>query len=99
VVKNKVAPPFREAEFDILFGEGISREGDVIDLGVILKIIDKSGSWLSYKGERLGQGREKVRELLRQNKDLLRTIENDIRVACTSKPELDVPVGQDQEKD
>lgn len=98
VVKNKVAPPFRDAEFDILFGEGISREGDAIDLGVILKVIDKSGSWLSYKGERLGQGREKVRELLRTNRDLLKTIETDIRAACASKPDVEIPVGTDADK-
>jgi len=97
-VKNKVAPPFRDAEFDILFGEGISREGDAIDLGVILKVIDKSGSWLSYKGERLGQGREKVRELLRTNRDLLKTIETDIRAACASKPDVEIPVGTDADK-
>jgi recombination protein RecA len=82
VVKNKCAPPFREAEFDILFGEGISREGDAIDLGAALRVIDKAGAWFSYKGERLGQGREKCRELLKGNKDLLRQIETDIRRAA-----------------
>ncbi|MBI1291961.1 recombinase RecA [bacterium] len=98
IVKNKVAPPFREAEFDILFGEGISREGDAIDLGVIMKVVDKSGSWLSYKGERLGQGREKVRELLRQNRDLLKSIETDIRAACSLKPDVEIPSAADSEK-
>jgi recombination protein RecA len=82
VVKNKCAAPFRETEFDILFGEGISREGDAIDLGVALNVLDKSGAWISYKGERLGQGREKTRELLRNNRDLLAQIEADIREAC-----------------
>lgn len=82
VVKNKCASPFREAEFDILFGHGISREGDVIDLGVVMRVVEKSGSWFSYKGERLGQGREKARELLKQNRELLKTIEDEIRVAC-----------------
>ncbi len=79
VVKNKVAPPFREAEFDILYGEGISRLGEIIDLGVENKIIEKSGSWFSYKSERLGQGRENVRNLLRENKELSQKIEGEIR--------------------
>ncbi|NDD64595.1 MAG: recombinase RecA [Acidobacteria bacterium] len=81
VVKNKVAPPFREAEFDILYGEGISRLGEIIDLGVENKIIEKSGSWFSYKGERLGQGRENVRNLLRENRDLSGRIESELRQA------------------
>ena len=81
VVKNKVAPPFREAEFDILYGEGISKVGEIIDLGVENKIIEKSGSWFSYKGERLGQGRENVRHLLRDNKELGARIEAEVRAA------------------
>ncbi|NBO65041.1 MAG: recombinase RecA [Acidobacteria bacterium] len=81
VVKNKVAPPFREAEFDILYGEGISRLGEIIDLGVENKIIEKSGSWFSYKGERLGQGRENVRNLLRENRELSTRIETELRQA------------------
>ncbi len=79
VVKNKVAPPFREAEFDILYGEGISRLGEIIDLGVENKIVEKSGSWFSYRGERLGQGRENVRNMLRENKELCQKIEVEIR--------------------
>ena len=79
VVKNKTSSPFRESEFDILFGEGISREGDAIDLGVLLKVVEKSGSWISYKGERLGQGREKAREFLRQNQTILDAIEAEIK--------------------
>jgi len=79
VVKNKVAPPFCEAEFDILFGEGISREGDVIDLAVASKIVEKSGAWLSFKGERLGNGRENVRKMLRTNPDLLNAMESAVR--------------------
>src|ERR1700756_5973664 len=67
IVKNKVAPPFREAEFDIIYGEGISREGDLIDLGVAQNIVEKSGSWYSYKGERIGQGRENARQFLKDN--------------------------------
>ena len=69
VVKNKVASPFREAEFDIIYGEGISKEGDLLDLGVAQNIIEKSGSWFSYKGERIGQGRENARQFLKDNKD------------------------------
>ncbi|MBI3941301.1 MAG: recombinase RecA [Acidobacteria bacterium] len=70
IVKNKLAPPFREAEFDILYGEGISREGDLLDLGVEKKIIEKSGSWFSFNGERLGQGRENARQFLKDNPDI-----------------------------
>jgi len=79
VVKNKVSPPFKEAEFDILYGKGISLAGDIIDLGASLNIIEKSGTWFSYKGERLGQGRDKTREFLEQNKDIMEKIEKDIR--------------------
>ncbi|MBN1600380.1 MAG: recombinase RecA [Chitinispirillaceae bacterium] len=79
VVKNKVAPPFREAEFDILYGKGISFEGDVLDLGASMNIVDKSGSWFSYKGERIGQGREKARDFLMENRDILNTIEKQVR--------------------
>jgi recombination protein RecA len=78
VVKNKVAPPFRKCEFDILYGEGISREGDLIDLGVEKEIIKKSGAWFSYGEERLGQGRENVRVFLRENTDLRDRIERQV---------------------
>ncbi|MFZ4627176.1 MAG: recombinase RecA [Blastocatellia bacterium] len=81
IVKNKVAPPFRDAEFDIIYGEGISRLGEIIDLGVEQKVIEKAGSWFSYKGERLGQGRENVKNLLRENKDLCAKIETELRQA------------------
>jgi len=81
VVKNKVAPPFRESEFDIMYGEGISREGDAIDLGVTNKVVEKSGAWFSYKGERLGQGRENSKQTLKDNPEMLQRIENDVRVA------------------
>jgi recombination protein RecA len=81
IVKNKVAPPFRECEFDIMYGEGISREGDVIDLGVANKVIEKSGAWFSYNGERLGQGRENAKQTLRDNPELAQRIENDVRAA------------------
>jgi recombination protein RecA len=79
VVKNKVSPPFREAIFDILYGEGISRQGEVIDLGVQAKIVDKAGAWYSYNGERIGQGKDNAREFLRENPDIAREIENRIR--------------------
>ncbi len=79
VVKNKVAPPFKQAEFDILYGEGISREGEIIDLGVAAKIVDKSGAWYAYKGEKIGQGKDNAREFLKENPDLAREIENAVR--------------------
>ncbi|MGI4811997.1 MAG: recombinase RecA [Janthinobacterium lividum] len=79
VVKNKVAPPFREAIFDILYGEGISREGEIIDLGVTAKIVEKAGAWYSYKGERVGQGKDNARDFLRENPDIARDIENRVR--------------------
>jgi recombination protein RecA len=79
VVKNKVAPPFKTAEFDILFGEGISRLGEIIDMGVIAKIVDKSGAWYAYQGEKIGQGRDNSREFLRENPELAFEIENKVR--------------------
>ena len=79
VVKNKVSPPFKTAEFDILFGEGISREGEIIDMGVAAKVLDKSGAWYAYNGEKIGQGRDNAREFLRENMDLAREIENRVR--------------------
>jgi recombination protein RecA len=79
VVKNKMAPPFREAEFDIIFGEGISREGDVLDLAAANAIIEKSGAWYSYKGDRLGQGRDNSRVFLKENPDVMAQIESDVR--------------------
>src|SRR5271155_5535179 len=79
IVKNKVAAPFREAEFDIVYGEGISREGDLIDLGVDKGIVEKSGTWLSYGGERMGQGRENARTFLKENKDVRDKLENALR--------------------
>ncbi|MBI1874792.1 MAG: recombinase RecA [Acidobacteria bacterium] len=79
IVKNKVAPPFREAEFDVMYGEGISREGDVLDLAVDRKIVDKSGTWFAYSGERLGQGRENAKMFLKENPDVFRAIEERLR--------------------
>ena len=79
VVKNKVAPPFKEAEFDILYGQGISREGEIIDLGVVAKVIEKSGAWYAYKGEKIGQGKDNCREFLKENPALAIEIENKVR--------------------
>jgi len=84
IVKNKVAPPFKEAEFDIMYGEGISREGELLDMGIKLNVVQKSGSWLSYGPERLGQGRDRVKELLKNDPELTARIERDIKEA-TSK--------------
>ena len=79
IVKNKVAAPFREAEFDILYGEGISREGDVLDLAVANNIVEKSGAWYSYAGERIGQGRENTRTFLKENKDIFAKMDAELR--------------------
>jgi recombination protein RecA len=78
-VKNKVAAPFRDAEFDILYGEGISREGDVLDLAVLHGVVEKSGAWYSYAGERIGQGRENVRTYLKDNPEIFAKIDAEIR--------------------
>ena len=79
IVKNKVAAPFRDAEFDILYGEGISREGDTLDLAVLHNIVDKSGAWYSFQGERIGQGRENVRGFLKENSDVFGRIDAELR--------------------
>ena len=79
VVKNKVAPPFKVVEFDILYGEGISKEGEIIDLGVLSGIVEKSGSWYSYNGERIGQGRENAKKFLLDNEEISNEIEDLIR--------------------
>jgi len=81
IVKNKVAAPFREAEFDIIYGEGISKEGDLIDLGVAQNLVEKSGSWYSYKGERIGQGRENARQFLKDNPDVRQQVDSELRKA------------------
>jgi recombination protein RecA len=95
VVKNKVAPPFREAEFDIIYGEGVSREGDLLDLGVANNIVEKSGSWFSYKGERIGQGRENARQFMRDNPDIRAKVDAELRkvlgLAKASDAEASVP--------
>jgi recombination protein RecA len=81
IVKNKCAPPFREAEFDILYGEGVSKEGDLLDLAVAQNIVEKSGSWYSYKGERIGQGRENARQFLKEHADMRATVDIEVRTA------------------
>ncbi|MBA2333637.1 MAG: DNA recombination/repair protein RecA, partial [Blastocatellia bacterium] len=86
VVKNKCAPPFRETEFDIMYGEGISREGDLIDLASNHEVVEKSGSWFSYKGERLGQGRDNVKKLLKENTELRDRIEHDVKIVLGLLP-------------
>jgi recombination protein RecA len=93
VVKNKVAAPFRDAEFDILYGEGISREGDVLDLAVLHNIVDKSGAWYSYQGERIGQGRENVRAFLKDNKDVFARVDGELRkkLGIAGAASADVP--------
>lgn len=87
VVKNKIAPPFKEAHFDILYGEGTSREGEILDLGADAKIVEKSGAWYSYNGERIGQGKDNARNYLKERPDLAREIENKVRVSL-GVPEL-----------
>ena len=94
IVKNKVAPPFRTAEFDILYGEGISRTGELIDMGVALEVIKKSGAWLYYNGEKLGQGRDKARAVLEENKALFAEIEAKIRSLSDSVEMLDAEGGE-----
>jgi recombination protein RecA len=96
VVKNKVAPPFKQAEFDILYGQGISRQGEIVDLGVSAKIVDKSGAWYAYKGEKIGQGRDNARDFLKENPSLAVEIENRIRtelgvIAVAGTPVSDAP--------
>jgi recombination protein RecA len=88
IVKNKMAPPFREAEFDIMYGEGVSREGDLIDIAVEHKIIEKSGAWFAYGGERLGQGRENVKTYLKEHVELRTTIETKVRAALGLTPQV-----------
>jgi recombination protein RecA len=92
VVKNKVAPPFKSAEFEILYGHGISREGEIVDLGVTQNVIEKSGAWFSYKGDRIGQGKENAREFLIANKDIAAEIEKEIRAQLLPKKGAPVEV-------
>jgi recombination protein RecA len=94
VVKNKVAPPFRETEFDIIYGEGVSREDDLLDLRATHNVIEKSGSWFSYKGERIGQGRENSRQFLKDNPDIRSSIDTELRKTrgLTKTVEVEAPV-------
>ncbi len=94
IVKNKVASPFREAEFDILYGQGVSREGDLLDIGVQQSIIEKSGSWFSYKGERIGQGRENARQYLREHGEMLMRLDGELRGILKLTPREATPVTQ-----
>ncbi|MBU2489273.1 MAG: recombinase RecA [Proteobacteria bacterium] len=96
VVKNKMAPPFREAEFDIMYGEGISRTGDILDMGVILGVVEKSGAWYSFGENRIGQGRENVKKFLADNPDVTDDIEARIRQTMTPKVEETPPAGEPQ---
>ncbi len=101
IVKNKVAAPFREAEFDILYGEGISREGDLLDIAVNNNILEKSGSWFSYKGERIGQGRENARQFLKDNKDTMAKLDTEVRkalglIATPAQPQAQPAAGSSQ---
>jgi recombination protein RecA len=92
VVKNKVAPPFRQAEFDIMYGQGISREGSVVDLSVDLAIVKKSGAWFTYEGEQLGQGREKAKDYLRNNPEIMMEISDKVLIASGLKEDPNAPV-------
>jgi recombination protein RecA len=100
VAKNKVAPPFREAEFDIMYGEGISREGDLLDLATNNRVVEKSGAWFSYKGDRLGQGRENAKQTLKDHPELVRRIENEVKKALGMPVKEEAPAAApaDQKK-
>ncbi len=93
VVKNKVAPPFKQAEFDILYGEGISREGEIIELGVANKIVDKAGAWYAYNGEKIGHGKDNARDYLREHPEIAREIENKVRAAIGIIPHTAIIAG------
>ncbi|PAT37746.1 recombinase RecA [Vandammella animalimorsus] len=101
VVKNKVSPPFKTAQFDIMFGSGISREGEIIDMGVLGRIVDKSGAWYSYNGEKIGQGRDNAKAFLKENPELAREIENKIRgnlgVVAANMGTAELPDGVDED--
>ncbi|MEC0123806.1 MULTISPECIES: recombinase RecA [Paenibacillus] len=99
VVKNKVAPPFKQAEVDIMYGEGISREGSIIDIGTELDIVNKSGAWYSYEGERLGQGRENAKQFMKEHKEIAEIIEQKIREASNLTTAVPAPTTEDQQKE
>ena len=95
IVKNKVAPPFKQAEFDIMYGKGISKSGDVLDCAVEAKIIEKAGSWYSYAGDRIGQGRENVKNFLEENPDILAKVESELLATLKPAAEEDIAVDED----
>ncbi|PYE52126.1 recombinase RecA [Paenibacillus barcinonensis] len=99
VVKNKVAPPFKQAEVDIMYGEGISKEGSIIDIGTELDIVNKSGAWYSYEGERLGQGRENAKQFMKEHKEIADVIEQKIREASNLTTAVPAPTNEEQEKE
>ncbi|MCM3132054.1 recombinase RecA [Paenibacillus polysaccharolyticus] len=99
VVKNKVAPPFKQAEVDIMYGEGISKEGSIIDIGTELDIVNKSGAWYSYEGERLGQGRENAKQFMKEHKEIADVIEQKIREASNLTTAIPAPTSEEQEKE
>ena len=99
VVKNKVAPPFKQAEVDIMYGEGISREGSIIDIGTELDIVNKSGAWYSYEGERLGQGRENAKQFMKEHKEIAQVIEQKIREASNLTTVVPAPTSEEQQKE
>lgn len=103
VIKNKVAPPFREAEFDIVYGQGISKEGNILDMAVNLDIIEKAGSWFSYNGERIGQGRENVKKYLKENPEILEEVEEKVRADFAKAFEQslgeDIPSKEDNDEE
>jgi recombination protein RecA len=99
VVKNKVSPPFRQAEFDILYGEGISREGEVLEIGVNLGVLEKSGAWYVYNGDRLGQGKDNARDFLKENPALAQEIEGKIREKAGVKKAAPAAEAQTEETD
>jgi recombination protein RecA len=98
VVKNKVAPPFKTAEFEILYGMGISREGEIVDLGVKQNVIEKSGAWYSFNGDRIGQGKENARDFLIEHKDIAAEIEKRVRAELLPKkgPVVEVPAAEEE---
>jgi len=98
VVKNKVAPPFRSAEFDILFNEGISKEGNLLDVGIDLGVIKKSGAWLEYNGEKIGQGKDAARQYLKENPKVSAEVEKAIRSAVKQKSEIPLNIGTGRQK-
>jgi recombination protein RecA len=95
VVKNKVSPPFKEAFFDILYGQGISREGEIIELGVLHKFVDKSGAWYAYNGEKIGQGKDNAREYLKEHPEIAAEIEAKVRVAVGVNSQAMAPAEAD----